>query len=84
MNGLKVFSLGIHAGNVPHFSPIIPRDFDQFSADSDGVDDRLPDGLTDESNDAWINRSLPYCTLLGVLWKMCHAWITHGIVSGLS
>ena len=28
------------------------------------------------------NRSLPYCRLLGDLWKKCHAWITHGIVSG--
>ena len=26
------------------------------------------------------NRSLAYCTLLGVLWHMCHAWITHGMV----
>ena len=25
--------------------------------------------------------SLPYCTLLGVLWQMCRAWITHGIVT---
>ena len=25
---------------------------------------------------------MPYCTLLGVLWQMCLAWITHGIVSG--
>ena len=28
------------------------------------------------------NRSLPYYTLLGVLWQMYNAWITHGIVSG--
>ena len=26
------------------------------------------------------NRSLAYCTLLGVLWQMCHAWITYGTV----
>ena len=26
------------------------------------------------------NRSLAYCTLLGVLWQMCHAWITYGMV----
>ena len=24
------------------------------------------------------NRSLAYSTLLGVLWQMCHAWITYG------
>ena len=27
-----------------------------------------------------INRSLAYCTLLGVLRQMCHAWITYGMV----
>ena len=26
------------------------------------------------------NRSLAYCTLLGVLWQMSHAWITYGTV----
>ena len=26
------------------------------------------------------NISLAYCTLLGVLWQMCHAWITYGMV----
>ena len=26
------------------------------------------------------NRSLAYCTLLGVLWQMCHSWITYGTV----
>ena len=26
------------------------------------------------------NRSLAYCTLLGVLWLMCHAWITYGTI----
>ena len=26
------------------------------------------------------NRSLAYCTLLGVLWQMCHAWTTYGTV----
>ena len=26
------------------------------------------------------NRSLAYPTLLGVLWQMCHAWITYGMV----
>ena len=26
------------------------------------------------------NRSLAYCTLLGVLWLMCLAWITYGMV----
>ena len=25
------------------------------------------------------NRSLAYGTLLGVLWQMCHAWITYGL-----
>ena len=28
------------------------------------------------------NRSLLYCTLQGVLWQMCHAWNTCGIVCG--
>ena len=28
----------------------------------------------------WSNRSLAYSTLLGVLWQMCHAWITYGMV----
>ena len=23
------------------------------------------------------NRSLAYCTFLGVLWQMCHSWITY-------
>ena len=27
-----------------------------------------------------INRSLAYPTLLGVLWQMCHIWITYGTV----
>ena len=26
------------------------------------------------------NRSLAYCTLLGVLWQMCYAWIIYGMV----
>ena len=26
------------------------------------------------------NRSLAYCTLLDVLWQMCHAWITYGML----
>ena len=26
------------------------------------------------------NRSSAYCTLLGVLWQTCHAWITYGVV----
>ena len=26
------------------------------------------------------NRSLAYCTLLGFLWQMSHAWITYGMV----
>ena len=26
------------------------------------------------------NRSLAYCTLLGVLWQMFHTWITYGMV----
>ena len=25
------------------------------------------------------NRGLAYCTLLGVLWQMCHDWITYGM-----
>ena len=29
----------------------------------------------------WVGcRSLAYCTLLGVLWQMYHAWITYGMV----
>ena len=24
------------------------------------------------------NRNLAYCTLLGVLWQICHAWILYG------
>ena len=27
-----------------------------------------------------INTSLAYCALLDVLWQMCHAWITYGMV----
>ena len=26
------------------------------------------------------NRSLAHCTLLDVLWQMCHAWITYGML----
>ena len=26
------------------------------------------------------NKSLAYCTLQGVLWQMCHTWITYGMV----
>ena len=26
------------------------------------------------------NRSLAYCTLLDVLWQMCHAWITYAML----
>ena len=28
------------------------------------------------------NRSLVSCSLLAVLWQMCHVWITYWIVSG--
>ena len=51
MYGLWAFLLGFCAGNFPHFSPMITRDFNGFSADGDRVTDRLPDRLTDESND---------------------------------
>ena len=37
--------------------------FDGVSADSDEVTNRLPDGLTDESDDVWTERNFPR------LWK---------------
>ena len=42
-----------------YFSLLIPGNFDGFSADSDGVDDVLPDGLTDESDDVQTEGTFP-------------------------
>ena len=43
-------------------SPLLLGIFIGFSADGDKVMDRLPDGLTDESDDVWTERSfLRYC-----------------------
>ena len=41
------------------FLPIITGNFNRFSADSDGVTDGLHDGLTDESDDVWMERKFP-------------------------
>ena len=48
------------------FLLILLWNFNRFSADSDGVTDRLPDGSTDESDDGWMERNLPrFC----MFWK---------------
>ena len=46
--------LGIHSGNVLCFSP---HDYQGISADGDSVTDTLSDGLTDESDDIWTERT---------------------------
>ena len=51
MNGLWVILPGFCAGNYHIFPARLLGNFDGFSADSDGVMDRLLDGLTDESDD---------------------------------
>ena len=47
------------------FSPLLPENLNVFSADGDEVTDRLPDGLTDESNDVWIKRNFPMIWTFG-------------------
>ena len=47
------------------FPPLLPENFNVFSADGDEVTDRLPDGLTDESNDVWIKRNFPMIWTFG-------------------
>ena len=41
------------------FSPLLPGNFDRFLADGDGVNDGLPDGLTDESDEVQIEGNFP-------------------------
>ena len=41
------------------FSPLLLGNFDGFSADGDGMIDRLPDGSTDESDDVQTERNFP-------------------------
>ena len=40
-------------------SPLLLGIFARFSADSDGVNNGLPDGSTDESNDVWMEGDIP-------------------------
>ena len=42
------------------FSPLLPGNFNGFPADGDRVIDVLPDGLTDESNDVWMEGNFPW------------------------
>ena len=58
-NGLCEFLLGLHAGILPCFSLHDYQGFLQVSADGDGVTDRLPDGLTDKSDDVQMERNFP-------------------------
>ena len=39
------------------FSALLPKNFNGFSADGDKVTDGVPDGLTDESDDVWMERN---------------------------
>ena len=59
MYGWMVILLGIHVGNLLHFSPIITWEFHRFSADGDEVTDRLPDRLTEESDHVWMEGIFP-------------------------
>ena len=59
MNGLWVILPGFCAGNYHIFPARLLGNFDGFSADSDGVMDRLLDGLTDESDDVQTERNFP-------------------------
>ena len=65
MNGLWVILPGVHAGNLPLFLPMITGNFDGFSADRDGVTDRLPDGLTDKSDEVQTERNFVGFGVLG-------------------
>ena len=52
------------------FSPLLPGSFNGFSADGYRVNDRLPDGLTDESNEVFTERNFPMNWTFG---KFCPA-----------
>ena len=54
-------------------SPFLPGNFNRFSADS-GVDDRLPDGLTDESDDVQMEENFPTIELSGILVQQ-YSWV---------
>ena len=56
---------GFHAGNLPHFPPLLQGNFIGFSADGDEVTDRLPGGSTDESDDVGMERNFPGFWMLG-------------------
>ena len=56
-------------------SPLLLGKFDSFTADSDDVMDRLPDGLTDESIDVYMEGSFPgYCVNVNI-----HTGVLRGI-----
>ena len=54
-------------------SPFLPGNVNRFSADS-GVDDRLPDGLTDESDDVQMEENFPPIELSGILVQQ-YSWV---------
>ena len=73
--GLMVFLLDFKQVIYHVFLPLLPGNFNRFSADSDRVIDGLPDGSTDESNDVWMEKNFPgYWTF----WKF-HLAILMGI-----
>ena len=59
MYKLWAFLMRFCAGISLWFSPIITKEFNRFSTGGEGVDDGHPDGLTDGSNDVWMEGSFP-------------------------
>ena len=59
------------------FLPIVLGIFDGFSADGDGVTDRLPDGSTDKSNEVHMEGNFPRIWTLEILSSNAHGYFHH-------